>query len=296
MTDYSIGFRDYLSSVKKASDNTLESYIRDFLQFIDFCRDISLGVTEADIDIISRYINKLKTSGKSHATLARVVASLRCFYNYLISIGDIMDNPVIGFKLTKEDKKLPEVLTNNEVSLLLSKPAGGDYKSCRDKAMLELLYATGIKVFEMIDLKIYDINLQIGILHIHSSKGDRIVPIYPTAVKTLMHYVSDVRPAIVSNGEEDHLFTNMNGQPLTRQGFWKIVKHYADLAGIEKDITPHTLRHSFAANLLENGAQLKDIKEMLGHSDISSTQVYAQILKNKYAQAYKRFHPMASNK
>ena len=294
MKDFFLGFREYLISVKKASASTLESYVRDCLHFVDFCREIAVDVSDVDIDIISRYINSLKTAGKSHATLARVVASLRCFYNYLCSAGEVTKNPLNGFKLTKEDKKLPEVLTNREVSLLLSTPSGGDYKSCRDKAMLELLYATGIKVFEMIDLKVYDINLQIGILHIHSPKADRIVPIYPTAVKTLMHYVTNVRPAIVSDSDEDHLFTNMNGQPLTRQGFWKIVKHYADLAGIEKEITPHTLRHSFAANLLENGAQLKDIKEMLGHSDISSTQVYAQILKNKYAQAYKRYHPMAS--
>lgn len=294
MQDYSLSFKDYLVTVKKASVNTLDSYVRDVAQYIDFCRENLIDISVADIDIISRYINKLKNGGKSHATLARVVASLRCFYNYLLSLGDVASNPLSNFKLKKEDKKLPEVLSNKEVSLLLSMPSGSDYKSSRDRAMLELLYATGIKVFEMIDLKLSDINLQIGILHIHSSRGDRIVPIYPSAVRTIMHYVSNVRPIIVSDESEEHLFTNMNGQPLTRQGFWKIVKHYAELAGIEKDITPHTLRHSFAANLLENGAQLKDIKEMLGHSDISSTQVYAQILKNKYAQAYKRFHPMAS--
>lgn len=287
------GFRDYLINIKKSSANTLESYLRDVGQFFDFCRNNNINSDNADIDIINRYIELQKSAGKSHSTIARIIASLRCYFGYLCSNGVCKDNPLNNFKLVKEEKKLPEILTNNEVSLLLSQPSGSDYKSCRDKAMLELLYATGIKVFEMIDLKLSDINTQIGILHIHNAKSERIVPIYPAAIKAINHYISDIRPAIVADPLEEHLFTNMNGEPMTRQGFWKIVKHYADAAGIDKDITPHTLRHSFAANLLENGAQLKDIKEMLGHSDISSTQVYAQILKNKYAQAYRRFHPMA---
>ena len=159
--------------------------------------------------------------------------------------------------------------------------------------MLELLYATGIKVSELIDLTLSNINLQIGILHLHTNKNERIVPMYPAAVKTVASYLANVRPAIVTDESEDRLFTNMNGQPMSRQGFWKIIKHYAEKAGIKKDITPHTLRHSFAAHLLENGAQLKDIKEMLGHSDISSTQVYAQFVKNKYTVAYAKYHPLA---
>ena len=159
--------------------------------------------------------------------------------------------------------------------------------------MLELLYATGIKVSELIDLTLSNINLQIGILHLHTNKNERIVPMYTAAVKTVASYLANVRPAIVTDESEDRLFTNMNGQPMSRQGFWKIIKHYAEKAGIKKDITPHTLRHSFAAHLLENGAQLKDIKEMLGHSDISSTQVYAQFVKNKYTVAYAKYHPLA---
>ena len=159
--------------------------------------------------------------------------------------------------------------------------------------MLELLYATGIRVSELIDLKLHDVNLEVGILHLKGTKSERIVPMYPAAVKAIADYVTRVRPVIVTDPDSTMLFTNMNGQPLTRQGFWKIVKHYAQLANIQKDITPHTLRHSFAAHLLENGAQLRDIKEMLGHADISSTQVYAQIMKNRYAQAYRKFHPRA---
>ena len=159
--------------------------------------------------------------------------------------------------------------------------------------MLELLYATGIKVSELIELTVNDINLQIGLLHLHNEKKERIVPMYPGAVKAVAAYMVNVRPIIVEDSSEDRLFTNMNGQPMTRQGFWKIIKHYSQKAGIKKDITPHTLRHSFAAHLIENGAQLKDIKEMLGHSDISSTQVYAQFIKNKYTAAYAKFHPFA---
>ena len=188
---------------------------------------------------------------------------------------------------------MPDILDSKEITLLLSQPNGDDYKSIRDRAMLELLYATGIKVSELIELKITDINLQVGIIHTKNSKHERIVPLYPAANKHLAEYCSVARPALIHNSGEDRLFTNMNGQPMTRQGFWKIIKHYAEKAGITKDITPHTLRHSFAAHLLENGAQLNDIKEMLGHSDISSTQIYAQLIKSKYAQSYAKFHPLA---
>ena len=188
---------------------------------------------------------------------------------------------------------MPGILDSKQIMLLLSQPDGDNYKSIRDKAMLELLYATGIKVSELISLTVSDVNLQIGILHTHGGKNERIIPIYPTAAKHLGEYISSVRPALVQSEEEDRLFTNMNGQPMSRQGFWKIIKYYADKAGIKEEITPHTLRHSFAAHLLENGAQLKDIKEMLGHSDISSTQIYAQFIKNKYVQSYAKFHPLA---
>jgi len=159
--------------------------------------------------------------------------------------------------------------------------------------MLELLYATGIKVSELIELKVTDFNLQIGILHLHTNNNERIIPIYQGAVKSIVNYLLNVRPIIVTEESVENLFTNMNGQPITRQGFWKLIKHYAQAAGIKKDITPHTLRHSFAAHLLENGAQLNDIKEMLGHSDISSTQIYAQLVKSKYTQSYAKFHPLA---
>lgn len=288
------GFENYLRNEKKSSKNTLDSYLRDIGQFSSYCKfnqvsDIKL----VDASVINRYFEYLSVMGKSQSTITRVAASLRCFFIYLVKESIITESPLSKIKMKTADKKLPEILTGKEVLNLLSQPSGMDYKSVRDRAMLELLYATGIKVSEIIELDTYDINLQIGILNLKKAKNERVIPIYPAAVKTLQTYIFNVRPAIINNPEETRLFTNMSGEPLSRQGFWKIVKHYAQMAKINKDITPHTLRHSFAAHLLENGANLKDIKDMLGHADISTTQVYAQLMKNKYAQEYKRFHPLA---
>jgi len=294
MKDFIDIFKAYLYNEKKSSGNTIESYLRDINQFASYCASKNLSdLSKADVSLIKDYIEHLASIGKSNATKSRIVASLRCYYRFLLSKGFANANPVENIKIEKSEKKLPGVLDSNEIILLLSQPDGADYKSIRDKAMLELLYATGIKVSELIDLTVSDINLQIGILHLHNDKKERIIPIYPAAVKSVADYLVNVRPAIVLEDSEDRLFTNMSGHHMSRQGFWKIIKHYAETAGINKEITPHTLRHSFAAHLLENGAKLSDIKEMLGHSDISSTQVYAQLMKSKYTSAYTRFHPLA---
>lgn len=295
MQDLILRFQDYLKTEKKSSKNTLESYMRDIGQFFTYCSANNIKSAESiKSETIMNYLKFVHSLGKSDSTIARVTASLRSFFTYLLNIGEVLENPVKTVKFTAAtQKKLPEILTNKEVLTLLSQPDCSNYKGCRDKAMLELLYATGIKVSEIIDLKVTDINLQIGILHLHTESSQRIIPIYPDAVKTIANYLTGVRGVIVADSGEDKLFTNMSGQPLTRQGFWKIIKQYAEAAKINKDITPHTLRHSFAAHLLENGAELQDIKEMLGHSDISTTQIYAQIMKNKYAKSYKKFHPMA---
>lgn len=287
-------FTAYLYNEKKASENTVESYIRDITQFDSYCASKNItDLTKVDNKSLAVYFEYLTGKGKSEATKSRIIASLRCFYRFLLSRGFCISNPLDGVKSKKAERKLPDILDANEIMLLLSQPNGSDYKSIRDKAMLELLYATGIKVSELIDLSVNDVNLQIGIIHLHNDKKERIIPIYPAAVKSISDYLLNVRPAIVLEANEDRLFTNMTGQHMSRQGFWKIVKHYASEAGITKDITPHTLRHSFAAHLLENGAKLTDIKEMLGHADLSSTQIYAQIIKNKYTSAYTKFHPLA---
>ena len=294
MTDYKADFSNYLLNTKKVSKNTFESYMRDISQFISYAQRKGLeNVCEADNAFVIAYIKKLSKSGKSNATLTRISASVRCFYQYILSTGVIKENPGTGIKLDKVEKKLPEILTANEISLLLSQPDVIDQKGCRDKAMLEILYATGIRVSELISLKVTDFNRDLGVLHLQSIKGERIIPIYPLAMKSIIDYVTRVRSTIVLDDASTMLFTNMNGNEMTRQGFWKIVKAYTKSAGIEKDITPHTLRHSFATHLLENGAQLRDLKEMLGHSDISSTQVYAQIIKDRYTSAYKKYHPRA---
>lgn len=293
MTDYIAAFKAYLLNVKKSSSNTVESYIRDLNQYSEYSSLIGKTPEIITAEDFKGYLDFLTAKGKSEATKTRILASIRCFYKFMISEGFCAENPADSVKIKRTEKKLPGILDSNEIMLLLSQPDGTDYKSRRDKAMLELLYATGIKVSELIELTVSNINLQIGILHLHNDKKERIVPMYPAAVKAVSNYLVNVRPVIVTDEAEDRLFTNMSGQPLSRQGFWKIIKHYAEKAGIKKDITPHTLRHSFAAHLLENGAQLKDIKEMLGHSDISSTQVYAQFVKNKYTVAYAKYHPLA---
>ena len=293
MKDYFEFFKSYLLNVKKSSVNTIESYLRDIKQFFAYCKSEKIDIVKVDTDILNRYIEYLSVVGKSDSTKLRIVASLRCFYRSLITENIMYINPVDTIKLKKAEKKLPDVLDSNEIVLLLSQPDSGEYKGIRDKAMLELLYATGIKVSELIDLSINDVNLQIGILHLHNGKKERIIPMYPAAVKSVADYLVNVRPVIVMDKNEDKLFTNMSGQHMSRQGFWKIIKHYAQTAGIKKEITPHTLRHSFASHLLENGAKLSDIKEMLGHSDISSTQVYAKLMKSKYTAAYSKFHPLA---
>ena len=287
-------FKEYLAKTKRCSKNTLDAYVRDVTQFISYCSQNGANdVSVIDENYILKYIEYLTFIGKSDATTTRTVASLHSYFNFLLFEGVIEADPTKGIKGPKTARKIPDVLDAKEITLLLSQPNGNDYKSIRDKAMLELLYATGIKVSELIELTVNDVNLQIGIIHTHNSKHERIVPVYPEANKHLTEYFTIARPALVQNSSEDRLFTNMNGQPMTRQGFWKIIKHYAEKAGIKKDITPHTLRHSFAAHLLENGAQLKDIKDMLGHSDISSTQIYAQLIKSKYVQSYAKFHPLA---
>ena len=294
MKDYILEFEAFLKNEKASSNNTLQSYLRDVSQFSAYCKLNAIeDASKVTPKKLNEYFDYLHSTGRSDATVSRNVASLRCYFKFLVKKGICSANPVSDVKQKAAAKKIPEILTNKEVLLLLEQPKGSDYKSIRDKAMLELLYATGIKVSELIDLNLTDINRQIGVLHLRTEKNERVIPIYPEALRVLNRYINEARSVIISENSENKLFTNMNGSPMSRQGFWKIIKHYAELAEIAKDITPHTLRHSFAAHLLENGAELKDIKEMLGHSDISSTQIYVQMMKQKYAQAYKRFHPMA---
>ena len=291
--DYISGYEAWLTQEKRAAVNTLSSYLRDVRQFSDWAGAESMALTQVSQEDVRRYAQHLEKKGKSNATVVRSIAALKSFYTYLMSIRAVQVNPAKGFTPSRVERKLPSVLSNHEVDLFLEQPDPSDSKGCRDKAMLELLYATGIRVSELIALDVQDLNLSASFLRCRGRSKERVVPLYKTAVRAMAAYVSDVRPQLLEDPEETALFVNMNGERMSRQGFWKIVKRYQDKAGIHKDITPHTLRHSFAAHLLENGADLRSIQEMLGHADISATQIYVQVVDQKLRDVYAKSHPRA---
>ncbi len=291
MTDYYAQFKEYLGNQK--SSNTIESYMRDVSNYLDFLSGTS--PVDADMSTVENYVLHLKELGKTMSTISRNLSSVRCFYKFLIFSGVLDKNPTKGIKLEKTEKKLPQVLTGEEIDRLLSKPLLTEAKGCRDKAMLELLYATGIRVSELINLNVSNINLRSGVLYCTGAKGVRSIPVYTSAIVAVSDYIHRMRSIIVSEESGDALFVNLNGSRLTRQGFWKIVKGYAAEAQIDKELTPHTLRHSFALHLLENGASVKDIQTMMGHADISSTQVYVQLLDNHVQSVYHDCHPKAKS-
>ena len=243
---------------------------------------------------VSDYLSEIQSQGKSGATASRSLASLKNFFMYAASIG-AMANPLAldEIHIDRGAKRLPQVLTNQEVELLLSQPDCADSKGCRDKAMMELLYATGMRVSELIDLDVNDVDLELATVKCGSGKSGRIVPIYPAASEALADYLRKSRPVLVGIQEQAALFVNVSGTRMSRQGFWKILKYYQVRAGIEKEITPHTLRHSFAVHLLENGADLGVLQELMGHSDISSTQKYTQMVSQKIQSVYRKCHPKA---
>ena len=283
----------YLKEEKHASQNTISSYLRDVTQFSEYLAGQGLGLREATTETVQDYMNWMMGRGKSAASATRFLASIKSFYNFLMAKGDVPSNPARGVTAAKVERKYPEILTNREVELFLEQPQCVDAKGYRDHAMLELLYATGIRVSELISLNLSDLNLAAGFIRCESKGKERIIPLYHTAVKALQDYVKNTRPQLIADSDEEALFVNMNGERMSRQGFWKIIKYYQEKAGIEKDITPHTLRHSFAVHLLENGADLRSIQEMLGHADISSTQVYTQLVKKQLKDVYNKAHPRA---
>lgn len=286
-------YEDYLKTEKAASANTISSYMRDVQQFSDAMKRFDVPLAEVLSRDVEQYVDGLLNKGKSPATVSRAVASIKSFYGYLHKTGYIGNNPARGVAAAKVERKLPQILTGKEVELFLEQPSANDLKGVRDRAMLELLYATGIRVSELICLTVSDINLDAGFLRCRNKDKDRVIPLYPAAIKALADYMKKVRPQLVEDLHESVLFVNMNGEAMSRQGFWKLVKHYQEKAGITKEITPHTLRHSFAAHLLENGADLHSIQEMLGHADISSTQIYSQLVNQKIKSVYQKAHPRA---
>lgn len=286
-------FMNFLERDKQLSLNTLQSYRRDVEQYLAYLHEINLhNISKTSKTTVITYLMHLQKKGRATSTISRNLASIRSFYQYLTKSKVIEKDPTIDMVSPKVEKKLPQVLSTKEVELLLEQPKCVDMKGYRDKAMLELLYATGIRVTELISLNVNDINLELGFLRCNKGTRERIIPVGSFAISALNEYLSKARGLLVQSPEEKALFVNVNGGRLTRQGFWKIIKQYKNQAKISKDITPHTLRHSFAAHLLENGADLHSIQEMLGHSDISSTQIYTQIARNKI-NIYKKTHPRA---
>ena len=287
-------FEGYLRNEKKASANTLSSYLRDIRQLSSSLSSHSEETLDtADEEELTGYIDHLRSDGKSVATVSRAIASIKGFYAYLVSNGVCEHNPGSVLVPDKTKHKLPEILTSKEIDLLLEQPECTDAKGYRDKAMLELLYATGIRVSELISLDIRDVNLPAGIITCRSKDRERAIPLYNAAVRALAEYIEFIRPQMIASPTEQALFVNVGGERMSRQGFWKLIKCYQAKAGIEKTITPHTLRHSFAAHLLENGADLHSIQEMLGHADISSTQIYSQLVKKQLKDVYNKAHPRA---
>ena len=286
-------YATYLAEEKHSSQNTIASYLRDITQFSQYLNNQGEELRNATSEQIQNYMSWIQSRGKSAASATRFLASIKSFYNYLISEGDLKSNPAKNVSAVKVERKYPEILSSKEVELFLEQPQCVDAKGFRDHAMLELLYATGIRVSELISLNLEDLNLAAGFIRCTSKGKERIIPLYQTAIRALQDYVRSIRPQLIADSNEKALFVNMNGERMSRQGFWKIIKHYQEKAGIEKEITPHTLRHSFAVHLLENGADLRSIQEMLGHADISSTQIYTHVVKKQLKDVYQKAHPRA---
>lgn len=293
MSNLMVDFIGFLEKEKNLTKNTLDSYAHDIHGFFAYAAGRSFDPAKADTVAISAYLKALKTKGRSNATISRVLVSLKNFYQYLVQTGSLGLNPALPVKPPKVEKKLPVILLPSEIELLLEQPVPSDLKGFRDKAMLELLYATGIRVTEMVELNISDVNPDMGFIRCHHGDRERIIPIGKICTDALTDYMTNARPLLIKSQGEEALFLNLLGQRMSRQGFWKLLKQYAASAGIKTPITPHVLRHSFAAHLLENGADLRSIQSMLGHADLSTTQVYVRLANSKLKDVYAKAHPRA---
>lgn len=285
-------FISYLHNVKKTSNNTEMSYKRDLGKVQRYFEEQGIiDVRKITATNLNSFVLYLEKNNFAAATVSRNIASIKAFFHYLCKEGIVTDDISETLKSPKIEKKMPEILTTEEVVRLLEQPQSDTPKEIRDKAMLELLYATGIRVTELISLKVSDVNLQMGFILCHDAHKERVIPFGQKAKSALVTYMKNARDIMIEDKDCDILFTNCSGQPMSRQGFWKLVKYYSQKAGITSDITPHTLRHSFAAHLVENGADLRSVQEMLGHSDISTTQIYANLNHNHIREIYAKAHP-----
>ncbi len=287
-------FFDFLENEKKLSENTLQSYKRDLKQFKKYLESYGLRFDRVKKEDIEDYIKEMaEDENKKPASISRSIASLRSFYQFIVKKKKIKVDPTKDVKAPKVEKRVPSVLTSEEVELLLEQPKDIDLKGIRDKAMLEFAYATGMRVTEIISLNLDDVNLEEGYVTCKNGNKQRNIPLGKMSLKALKEYIEEARDILIKSESEQALFVNINGGRLTRQGFWKIIKYYKEQAHITKEITPHVLRHSFATHLLQNGADIKAIQTMLGHSDISSTQVYMQFQDEGLKNVYRKAHPRA---
>ncbi len=286
-------FFDFLENDKKLSENTLQSYKRDLKQFRKYLEACEIHYNRVKESDINDYIKELQEEGKKASSISRCIASIRSFYQFVLKNKKIKVDPTQKIQSPKIEKRVPSVLTAKEVELLLDQPKNVDLKGIRDKAMLEFAYATGMRVTEIISLNMEDVNLDEGYVTCKHAEKSRNIPLGNMSLKALKEYIEEARDILIKTEGEQALFVNVNGTRLTRQGFWKIIKFYKEQAHITKDITPHVLRHSFATHLLQNGADLKAIQTMLGHSDISSTQVYMQFQDEGIKNVYRKAHPRA---
>lgn len=294
MNTYVKEYTSFMTDIRHKSLNTVESYKRDVTQYISYLD--GTGVTDISSTTkttVLSYLLYLQKEGRASSTVSRTLASLRSYYLFMMQNGVVKSNPTSNLEAPHVEKKIPKILSGEEVELLLEQPKNCDNKGIRDKAMLELLYATGIRVSELINLDVSDVNVPMSFVRCKGGKKERIIPMGHQAKDALENYINNVRKYMVKDENETALFVNCSGARLSRQGFWKLIKYYQHIAGIETDITPHTLRHSFAAHLLENGADLHSIHEMMGHADISSTQVYSRMMNSKIKDVYAKAHPRA---
>ncbi len=273
-------FIGYLKNVKKSSGNTVVSYRRDLMQLYEYL--LGQGICEPSRvtkTCLNSYVLHLEREGKATTTISRVLASVKAFFHYLYKEGKIRRDPAELIKSPKIEKKPPMILTVEEVDRFLQQPEDSTAKGLRDKAMLELLYATGIRVSELIGLKLEDLNLAIGFITCHDGGRERMIPFAKSTGSFIQMYMEKARDQFLKGKDSPWLFTNCSGQQMSRQGFWKIVKYYGHKAGIRTDITPHSLRHSFAAHLISSGADIQAVQTMMGHADLSSTQMYCGYLR-----------------
>lgn len=295
MFNYIELFLEYLTVELGLSDNTKAAYVRDLKMLQKF---FALKDDEQLIQLsraqLLQYLQQLKNSGRSSSTIARKLASIKAFYKFLSAERYIKNNPAEVIEAANKGLHLPKVLSVQEVERLLGEPDLGTLEGFRDRTMLEVLYATGMRVSELLNIAVGNINLQMKyIIAFGKGSKERIIPIGSIAAEYLEQYISVVRPQLVKTGEEKVLFVNMWGRPMTRQRFWEIIAAYGKSAGIEKKITPHMLRHSFATHLLDNGTDLRVVQELLGHADISTTQIYTHLTNKRLRAVYDKAHPRA---